>query len=152
MENKKRGRPPKNGVMVCEVLDNREINLSFKKVAEALLRYGDEISVKEIAENAQISKDMVYRYLKDEEFNEYLDALIEREIKLSGASIFKKLKEMCQSGDLQAMKLYFEICGRKEKSAGEGANTVINIIDDVPNVTKDELKSIYGTLAGEVEN
>ena len=144
-ENKKRGRPPKNGF--ATLVDGEEINKSWEKVAVSLLNAEYPISVKEIADKASISKDMVYRYLKDEGFNNYLDSLILEEMRLSKAFIWKKLKEMCNEGNLSAMKLYFDL----SKSSDEGAGDVIKIIDDVPELSASEIKNIFGSLSGEEE-
>ena len=105
--------------------------------------------IREIAKEANISRDMVYRYLKDEGFNRYLDALIDEEIRSCEAAIWHRLKEMCLEGDLQAIKYYFDLRGKRAKGPEEGQGTVVQIIDDVPDLSPEELKEIYGPLAGE---
>jgi len=139
---KKTGRPPKNGV--CEI-NGAVINKSWEEVAHAVLE-GD-VPVKEIAKRADISRDMVYRYLKDEGFNEYLDSLIAEEMKRSKATIWRKLSEMCENGDLSAMKLYFELMGREKKESLTVES--VSIIDDVPDISAGEIERLYGKLAGE---
>lgn len=140
---KRKGRPPKNGVFE---IDGAVMNKSWEEVARALLE-GD-VPVKDIAKRANISHDMVYRYLKDEGFNEYLDDMIAEEMRQSKAAIWRKLKFMCESGDLAAMKLYFELSSREKKEAPPTEG--VSIIDDVPNISANEIERLYGTLAGEV--
>lgn len=146
---KKRGRPPKNGWTQTQLLDGQDINSAWEKVANALLSHEPPGSIKEVAKKADISPDMVYRYLKDEGFNRYLDALMDEEIRLCEASIWNTLREMCMNGDLSAIKFYFELRGKRAKNPEEPHETVVQIIDDVPDLSPEELKKIYGPLAGE---
>ncbi len=146
---RRQGRPPKNGWKAVELLEGEVINGAWEKVAKLLLQGEPGMSIREIAKEAKISRDMVYRYLKDEGFNRYLDALIDEEIKGCEAAIWHRLKEMCLEGDLQAIKYYFELRGKREKEPQEGQGTVVQIIDDVPDLSPEELKEIYGPLAGE---
>ncbi len=124
---------------------DKEVRENFEKVAFALLE-GD--SVKEIAKKAGISPATVYRYLKNEEFQKYLEELVAKEIKRSEATIWRRLLNMCESGDLSAMKLYFELSGIKKNSAETTSG--VRIIDDVPKVSKAEIEKLYGKLAGDV--
>lgn len=120
-----------------------KITKSQKAVANALLE-GD-VAVNEMAKRANVSVTTVYRYLKDDKFKEYLNGLIEEEIKRSEASIWRKLLSMCESGDLHAIKLYFELSG-KNKSAENKSG--VNIIDDVPYLCADDIEKLYGELCG----
>lgn len=146
---RKQGRKPKNGWKAEELLEGEAINGAWEKVAELLLRGEPGMPIREIAKEANISRDMVYRYLKDEGFNRYLDALIDEEIRSCEAAIWHRLKEMCLEGDLQAIKYYFDLRGKRAKGPEEGQGTVVQIIDDVPDLSPEELKEIYGPLAGE---
>ena len=139
--DKKISRPVKN--VVCEV-EGEVISKSWEEVAKALLE-GD-VPVKEIANRANISPTTIYRYLKDERFNDYLNGLVLEEIKRSEASIWQRLLKMCERGDLSAMKLYFELSGYKNKSTEPV--TGLSIIDDVPNISAEEIENLYGELAG----
>lgn len=145
---RKLGRPPKNGWKPEALLEGEAVNGAWETVAKLLLQGEPGLSVREIAKEANISRDMVYRYLKDEGFNRYLDVLIGEEIKSCEAAIWHTLKEMCMGGDLQAIKYYFELRGKREKEPEE-QGTVVQIIDDVPDLSPEELKKIYGPLAGE---
>ena len=146
---RKQGRPPKNGWKAEELLEGEAINGAWEKVARLLLEGEPGMAIREIAKEANISRDMVYRYLKDEGFNRYLDALIDEEIRGCEAAIWHRLKEMCLEGDLQAIKYYFDLRGKRAKGPEEGQGTVVQIIADVPDRSPEELKEIYGPLAGE---
>ena len=120
-----------------------KITKSQKAVANALLE-GD-VAVNEMAKRANVSVTTVYRYLKDDKFKEYLNGLIEEEIKRSEASIWRKLLSMCESGDLHAIKLYSELSGKNISSEHKSG---VNIIDDVPYLCADDIEKLYGELCG----
>ena len=89
-------------------------NLSYKqrKAAEMLANPDIETSKTDIINTLSVPRSTFYRWLKQPEFIQYVDELIEKYTDGELAPIYKALIKKCKSGNVAAIKLYFELKGK----------------------------------------
>ena len=104
------------------------------KVAEMLAnpRYGLKDS--EIIEACDVSHTTFYRWIREnDEFNAYVNKLIDKYTDAELAAVWKALIRKCKIGDVQAIKLFFELKGKYSQNVNvSGSGVQIQIIDDIP--------------------
>lgn len=66
----------------------------------------------ELLKKAGVSRSTLYRWLKDSEFVNYVNELIDLYADGELGAVWKALINRCKAGDVQAIKLYFEIKGK----------------------------------------
>ncbi|MEG2596822.1 MAG: phBC6A51 family helix-turn-helix protein [Oscillospiraceae bacterium] len=130
--------------------DENPLSLAQMKAAQILLESENKTSMKAVAEALNVSAQTIYRWLKNADFNRYLEELVEQQMLESEASIWKTLLGRCRAGDLSAIKLYFDLRTKNRSREQNEEQTPVQIIDDVPNISFEEIKKFYGTLAGEM--
>lgn len=96
--------------------DNNADFLSPKqlKMAEMLANPENECaSISEMCRELGISRNTYYsRWLQDVKFTEYVDKLITRYTDAQLAEVWRALIKQCVSGNVNAIKLFFELKGR----------------------------------------
>ncbi len=107
--------------------------------ADALTNISYEGTLEDICQDFSISKDTLYQWLAEEEFRSYMDLILSGKTLSAMTSVWKSLLNQCAEGNIQAIKLYFELKGKYkgEKSLVKADNRVIEIIDDIPKGDKD---------------
>ncbi len=123
-------------VLATEVIETAEqINgLSTKKqrLAQLLADPSCNMTIKELCEQENIAFATICKYLDDENFVSYVRQLIDKYSESSLAAVWGALIEKCKSGDMRAIKLYFELKGRlKGCDAADSAGVVITGSDDL---------------------
>ena len=110
-----------------------------KMTADALTNISYEGTLEDICQDFSISKDTLYQWLAEEEFRSYMDLILSGKTLSAMTSVWKSLLNQCAEGNIQAIKLYFELKGKYkgEKSSVKADNRVIEIIDDIPKGDKD---------------
>ena len=104
--------------------------ISGKKLKMAELLANPEFTGtnKDIYEAVGISHDTFYKWIKDNDVIEYTENLINKYTDGELGAIWKALIKKCKSGEIQAIKLYFELKGKYkngEKRAESGEQGVI---------------------------
>ena len=97
-------------------------------MAQRLADPGFMESVTALCEQIGVARSTFYDWMGQEPFRAYLTELIDRYADSELASVWKALIRRCVNGDVQAMKLYFDVRGRGQVERP----TVVQIIDDVP--------------------
>jgi hypothetical protein len=98
------------------------------KMAELLANPEFTGTNKNIYEAVGISHDTFYKWIKDNDVIEYTENLINKYTDGELGAIWKALIKKCKSGEIQAIKLYFELKGKYkngEKRAESGEQGVI---------------------------
>lgn len=90
-----------------ELLDQRMVI-----VAECLANPAFQGTKEEIAQAAGVSCSTLYRWLRNVDFIKIVNGLIEQYSSAELGMVWKSLARECASGNVQAMKLYFEARGR----------------------------------------
>ncbi len=109
-----------------------EIRLKGKKLKLAEILANPEFtgSNKELYETVGISHDTFYKWIKEEAVIAYTEGLISKYTDGELAAVWKALLRKCKSGDIQAIKLYFELKGRYKQKLEHSAaeDFVFNIL------------------------
>lgn len=106
-----------------------------KMTADALTNISYEGTLDDICEDFSISKDTLYQWLAEEEFRSYMDLILNGKTFSAMTGVWKSLLNQCAEGNIQAIKLYFELKGKykgEKGAAKEEEKKVIEIIDDIP--------------------
>ena len=82
------------------------------KMAEMLANPEFTGTNKDIYETIGISHDTFYKWIKDESVIKYTENLINKYTDGELGAVWKALLKKCRSGDIQAIKLYFELKGK----------------------------------------
>jgi len=97
-------------------------------VAELLVT-PSELSVAEICLQNQMSVADLCKLFEDDTFTAYLHRLIEGYTNGAAGTVWDALIEKCRSGDMRAIKLYFDLKGGK--TVEDNPSVVITGADDL---------------------
>lgn len=100
-----------------------------RKVAEMLVDPGFTGTITQLCDQLSVPRRTFYRWRDDPIFCSYVDSLIDKYSDSELASVWKALIRKCLEGNVQALRLYFELKG-KFGQAGQSDGGV-QIIDDV---------------------
>ena len=116
-----------------------DIKLSGKRLKMAEMLANPEFmgTNKELYETVGISHDTFYKWIKDDEIISYADKLIEKYTDAELSAVWKVLLMKCKLGDMQAIKLFFELKGRYNQNVNVSGVGVVQILDDIPGDTDD---------------
>lgn len=93
-----------------EILDQR-----MAVAAECLANPAFQGTKEQIAQAAGVSCSTLYRWLRNDDFIKIVNNLIEKYSNAELGMVWKALARECSSGNVQAMKLYFEARGRAQQ-------------------------------------
>ena len=108
-------------------LNDSGLNSKQRKLAEMLANPAFAGTITELCNKCDVTRATFYRWMDKPEFKEYLDSLISRFADSELSTVWKALVRRCAIGDVQAMKLYFEL--RKDLSNKEEGG--VQIVDDI---------------------
>lgn len=108
------------------------------KIAEALANPEFNMSKSQLAKHVGVSRSTLYRILKNKDFLDYVSSLIDIYTDIELSDVWKALLIRCKCGDIQAIKLYFELKGKYKQEIRHDVNAQIQIIDDIPKCDVDE--------------
>ena len=108
---------------------SNELNLTSKqrKLAELLANPDFTGSITELCRECGVARSTYYKWLDKPEFTQYVDSLISKFTSSELSTVWKALIRRCSIGDVQAIKLYFEM--RRELSSKDERG--VQIIDDI---------------------
>ena len=109
-----------------------ETRLTGKKLQMAELLASPEFNGtnRELYEAVGISHDTFYKWIKDPDILSYAGELIDKYTDAELSRVWKALIVRCAAGDIQAIKLYFELKGRYKQSVDvENSGTIQIVID-----------------------
>lgn len=122
---------------MINVSTTEKINLKQKKAAKILIGDSFDGSFKGICEKVGISEKTFCQWLEDEEFLKYLLNLVEKYTIGEVAAVWKSLLEQCIKGNIQAIKLYFELKNKYKQDTNVAAMNLVQILDDIPKEKQD---------------
>jgi len=112
-----------------------ELTKKQKRVADALTDIESDGSLDDVCNEYGIGRDVLYEWLGNEKFREYMDMVLNGKTFSAMTEVWRSLLNQCGEGNIQAIKLYFELNGKYkgEKSAIKTeAKSMVQIIDDIP--------------------
>ena len=105
-------------------------------VADALTDISYDGTLEDICLQYGITAETLYTWLAEESFRQYMDLILNGKTFSAMTGVWKSLLNQCAEGNIQAIKLYFELKGKykNEKSLAEAQSKppMIQIIDDIP--------------------
>lgn len=108
------------------------------KMAEMLANPEFTGTNKELYETVEISHNTFYRWIKEDAVIEYTENLINRYTDGEVGSVWKALLKKCKSGDIQAIKLYFELKGKYGDKAAQKNDAKSHGVIIMPAVMTDD--------------
>ncbi len=104
------------------------LNAKQRKMAEKLMDPSFKGTITSLCEEFNVARSTLYRWMEKSEFTDYLDALADKYANSELGTVWKALIKQCSKGDIQAIKLYFELrdAGRIDQKGAE-----VQIIDDI---------------------
>jgi hypothetical protein len=91
---------------------DREPTARQKKVAEMLINPEFQGSITDLCNEANVPRRTFYNWRDDPVFCNYLDGLIDKYTDSELAGVWKALIKQCLSGNVQAIRLFFELKGK----------------------------------------
>jgi hypothetical protein len=111
------------------------------KMAELLLNPEDRRSKIDKINEVGISSKTFYEWIKDKNFLDYLKSECDKYTDSELADIWRALIMQCKRGNVNAIKLYFELKGEYSQKV-ESKNTNTNIDIDLSNLPPEALEEI----------
>ncbi len=101
-----------------------------REAAEMLANPDVSCTKTRLCETVGVSRSVFYKWLKDSEFISYVNSLIDTYTDAELGSVWKALIHRCVVGDVQAIKLYFELKGKYKQQIEHSGNSdfVFNIL------------------------
>lgn len=114
--------------------DKTKITGKKLKMAEMLANPEFTGTNKDLYQAVGISHDTFYKWIKDRNIIAYAEKLIDRYTDSELGPVWKALLKKCREGDIQAIKLYFELKGKYGKNMTNynvGGNQGVILMPDI---------------------
>ncbi len=108
-----------------------------RKIAEALANPDFTGTITSLIESVGVPRTTFYRWLDEPEYLEYINSLVDKYTDSELAAVWKSLISECKGGNVQAIKLYFELKGKY----------TTKIQADIK--TSDKLSDVFAQIGGE---
>lgn len=109
-----------------------KIGLSSEQLnaAEMLANPSYKGTKSKIIKEVGVSRSTFYNWFKNSDFLEYVNSLVDKYTDAELAEVWKALISECKGGNVQAIKLYFELKGKYKQSVDvENSGTIQIVID-----------------------
>ena len=107
---------------------NSELTGKQKKMADMLVNPDFTGTITELCEICDVARSTFYKWMRNEDFTKYLDEQIDLYTNSELSAVWKALVKRCRVGDVQAMKLYFELKDRYKQNSNIYE---VRIVDDI---------------------
>lgn len=104
-----------------------ELNAKQRKLAEMLANPDCSGTITELCQACDIARSTFYKWMDVPAFRDYLDILIDKYAGSELSTVWKALIRRCGIGDVQAIRLYFELRDKMRNTKESG----VRIIDDL---------------------
>lgn len=105
-----------------------------RKMAEMLANPEFDGNISKLCDEIGVARSTFYRWLDESDFKGYLDYLVEKYSDSELANAWRALIKKANSGNVEALKLYFELKGKyKKEIAIDGGVVFISGEDDIPD-------------------
>lgn len=111
--------------------DNIEFNGKKKEMAEKLANPDFTGTIGELCKSVGIARSTFYKWTDDPEYRQYIDKLIEKYTDSELSAAWKALINRALSGDVPALKLYFELKGKYKQNVTLDGAVIISGGEDV---------------------
>ena len=111
---------------------NTELNNAQLNAAEMLANPDYKGSKTKMIKEVGVSRSTFYKWLKIPAFTDYVNNLIDKYTDAELGAVWKALISKCKTGDVQAIKLYFELKGKYKQDINVSSMATVQIINDIP--------------------
>jgi len=107
--------------------NNCKPKLKLKQIQAAQLLANPEWNgnITELCEEIGVSCSTYYKWLDNSQFTDYTSKLIDKYADNEQVSIWKSLVQKAKTGDLNAIKLYFEMRSKNKQQNDSGSSVII---------------------------
>lgn len=115
-----------------------------RKLAEAIANPDFNGTITSVCEKCNVARSTFYKWMELDDFCAYLEHLVSKFADSELAAVWKALIARCKKGDVQAMKLYFELREKARTPLSNGGNNLLEAItantaeeintDDIPEI------------------
>ena len=91
---------------------NNGLTSKQRKAAEMLVNPEFEGSITDLCNKIGVARSTFYRWRDDPDFCRYIDTMIDKYTDGELAAVWKALIRKCLEGNVQAIRLYFELKGK----------------------------------------
>ena len=95
-----------------------------RKLAEMLCDPDNNMTITELCNVVGVSRQTFYNWQRDTSFNGYVEFLIDSFTDSELASAWKALIKKAKTGNVEALKLYFEMKGKHKEELNINGNVV----------------------------
>ena len=95
-----------------------------RKLAEMLCDPDNNMTITELCNEVGVSRQTFYNWQRDTSFNGYVEFLIDSFTDSELASAWKALIKKAKTGNVEALKLYFEMKGKHKEELNIKGNVV----------------------------
>lgn len=113
-----------------------------REAAEMLANPDISCTKTRLCETVGVSRSVFYKWLKDSEFILYVNSLIDTYTDAELGAVWRALIHRCMAGDVQAIKLYFELKGKYKQQVEMSGE--LKHINPFEGLTTNELKKLVG--------
>lgn len=110
---------------------NIDLTAKQRKAAEMLANPDFDGTKTDLIEAVGVPRTTFYRWIKDKKFMEYTCKLIEQYTDAELGAVWKALIKRCITGDVQAIKLYFELKGKYQQGMGKAENAAVHKLTEI---------------------
>ncbi len=112
-------------------VDGFKLSAKMRRCAEKLTSPDFNGNISKLCEELKIARSTFYRWYDKEEFKQYINSLIEKYTESELANIWKAIVEAAKKGNLQALKLFFDLRNSQDKSSTQNSVVFITGEDKV---------------------
>ena len=102
-----------------------------RKIAEEICNPEFDGNIAKLCAKYKISRTTYYNWLHDGNFTGYCEWLIEKYTDGELANMWRNVIKAGNGGDVQAMKLFFELKGKFKQSIDINGSLPVTIVDDM---------------------
>ena len=105
-----------------------------RKMAEMLANPEFDGNISKLCNEMGVARSTLYRWYDDSDFMSYVEWLIEKYTDSELANAWRALVKKANTGNVEALKLFFELKGKYKKEISvEGGVVFISGEDDIPD-------------------
>ena len=112
--------------------------MAKKEMAETLASPDFNGNITNLCAKIGVARSTFYKWLDDKVFVAYINELIDKFTDSELSSVWKSLIYRAKDGDVQAIKLYFELKGKYKTTVDVNANSLVQIVTDIGDVIDDD--------------
>lgn len=108
------------------------------RMANILADPNEQGTIQDKCDRANVSRSSFYRWMKNKDFVEYLNSIIDQYTDAELSDVWKALINNAKKGDNASIKLYFELKGKYKETKEVQHSGMINFISNTPDLESEE--------------